>query len=172
MSYVARHSSKPTKVNWRQVKRIFRYLIGTINYGIFYSKNCNAKCIGYPDSDWAGDTKDRKSTSGYRFTMNGALISWKTSKQTCVALSTAEAEYVALASAAQEAVWLNKFLADIHSSHKLPIVINEYNQAAISIAKNPKEHSKTKHIAIKYHLVRDKIANNEIAFNIVLLSLC
>ena len=95
--------------------------------------------------------------------MNGALISGKTSKQTCVALSTAEAEYVALASAAQEAVWLNQFLADIHCSHKLPIVINEDNQAAISIAKNRKEHSKTKHIAIKYHFARDKIADNETA---------
>ena len=78
---------------------------------------------------------------------------------------------MALASAAQEAVWLNQILSDIQCSHKLPIVINE-EQAAISIAKDPKEHSKTNHIAIKYHFVRDKLLTMRLHFNIVLLSLC
>lgn len=94
--------------------------------------------------------------------MNGGLISWKSCKQTCVALSTAEAEYVALSAAAQEAIWFNQLLDDINCNHDLPITINEDNQAAISIAKNPKDHPKTKHISIKYHFVRDKISNNEI----------
>ena len=89
-----------------------------------------------PDSDWAGDVKDRKSTSGYCFSVNGGLISWRSSKQSCVALSTAEAEYVALAGATQEAIWLRQLLNDVHCNDGLPIVINEDNQAAISIAKD------------------------------------
>ena len=124
---------------------------------------CKPVCVGYSDSGWAGDVKDRKSTSGYCFSVNGGLISWRSSKQSCVALSTAEAEYVALAGAAQEAIWLRQLLNDVHCNDGLPIIINEDNQAAISIAKDPKDHPKTKHIAIKYHFIRDRIVNNEIA---------
>ena len=110
---VAKFCSKPTVKHWTAVKRIFRYLKGTINVGILYKKqrtsDSSNKCIGFSDADWAGDRADRKSTSGYCFRLNNGLISWRTNKQSCVALSTAEAEYVALSSAAQEAVWLKQY---------------------------------------------------------------
>ena len=101
MSNVAKYSAKPTKQHWMAVKRIFRYLK---DYGLFYSKDGSDECVDYSDSDWAGDLDDRKSTSGYLFQISGAAISWRSKKQTCVALSTAEAEYIALASASQEAM--------------------------------------------------------------------
>ena len=88
------------------MKCVLRFLKGTISHGIVYSKNGISKCIGYSDTDWAGDLHDRKSTSGYVFQISGGAITWSSKKQTCVALSTAEAKYVALASAAQEAVWI------------------------------------------------------------------
>ena len=162
VSNAARYCSSPTEFNLMRIKRILRYLNGTIDYGILYTNKCNFECVGYSDSDWAGDVKDRKSTSGYCFIMNGGLISWKSCKQTCVSLSTAEAEYVALAACTQEAVWLIKLLKDLNLNINLPMLINEDNQSAIAIAKNPKDHPKTKHIAIKYHFVRDKIVTNEI----------
>ena len=98
VSIVTRFCSKPNKQHWVAVKRILRYLKGTVNHGLMYSKqDDNKTMLGYSDSDWAGDLIDRKSTSGYLLMMSGASVSWKSKKQTCVVLSTAEAEYVALA---------------------------------------------------------------------------
>ena len=159
---VAKYCSKPTNKHWTAVKRIFRYLKGTVNYGIVYKKKNPSNFVGYSDSDWAGDKSDRKSTSGYCFQFCNGLISWRTSKQTCVALSTAEAEYVALSAAAQEAVWLKQLFIDLNINSNEPVKMYEDNQSAICLAENPKDHSKTKHIAIKYHYLRDLVANNEI----------
>ena len=109
---LARYCSKPSSQHWLALKRVLRYVKGTINYGLLYSKQTSSECVGYSDADWAGDS-DRKSTSGYSFHLSGASISWSSSKQSCVALSTAEAEYLALAGAAQEAVWLKKLLIEL-----------------------------------------------------------
>ena len=81
--------------------------------------------IGYSDADWASDMNDRKSTSGYLFMMSGAAVSWKSRKQTCVALSTAEAEYIALASATQEATWMRQLLEDLQNRQIEPTVVHE-----------------------------------------------
>ncbi|XP_046841894.1 secreted RxLR effector protein 161-like [Xenia sp. Carnegie-2017] len=89
---------------WTAVKRIFRYLKGTFDYGLHYTPETSLDCVRFSDADWGGDINDRKSTSGYIFIMNGAAVSWKSKKQSCVALSTAEAEYIALRSAVQEAI--------------------------------------------------------------------
>ena len=163
VSNVARYCSNPTKEHWTAVKRILRYLNGTLDYGMLYSrKDDDGTMIGFSDADWAGDTNDRKSTSGYLFMMSGAAISWKSKKQTTVALSTAEAEYVALASTTQEATWLRQLLQDLNVEQTGPTVIHEDNQSAICIAQNPQYHSKTKHIHIKYHFVREKVLDNTI----------
>ena len=162
VSNVAKYSAKPTKQHWMAVKRIFRYLKGTIDYGLFYSKDGSDECVGYSDSDWAGDLNDRKSTSGYLFQISGAAISWRSKKQTCVALSTAEAEYIALASASQEAMWLRQLTTDLKSKPTGATVIFEDNQSAICIAKNPQFHGRSKHIAIKYHFIREQVHNNTV----------
>ena len=159
---VSKFCIKPTKAHWTAVKRIFRYLRGTSDLGILYEKNSKS-CVGYSDADWAGDKSDRKSTSGYCFLLSGGLISWRTNKQSCVALSTAEAEYVALSSAGQEAVWLKTLLNDLKVfSIKEPMLIFEDNQSAICLAKNPRDHPKTKHISIKFHYIRELIDSGEI----------
>ena len=163
VSNVARFCSDPTKEHWTAVKRIFRYLRGTIQYGLVYSKDGgDGNLIGYSDADWAGDQNDRKSTSGYLFVMNGAAVSWKSRKQTCVALSTAEAEYVALSGAAQETTWMRQLLIDLHHPQPEPTVVYEDNQAAIAISQNSQSHTKMKHIDIRYHYVREKVLDNTI----------
>ena len=121
------------------------------------------ECIGYSDADWAGNLDDRKSTSAYIFHMGGAAISWRSKRQACVALSTAEAEYMALASAAQEALWLRQLLSDLKNKPTSPTLILEDNQAAICLAKNPQFHGRAKHIDIKYHFVREQVASGNIA---------
>ena len=157
VSNVSRFCKNPTKQHWTAVKRILRYLKGTPNHGLLYTKNDPKNCVGYSDADWAGDVNDRKSTSGYLFKMSGAPVSWKSKKQSCVALSTAEAEYMALSSAAQEATWIRQLTKDLQNGPTRPTVIHEDNQSAICMAKNPQFHGRTKHIEIKYHFIREKV---------------
>ena len=97
-----------------------RYLKGTTNYGIMYNKKGSQECICHSDADWAGDINDRRSTSGYLFQWSCHL---EYKKQSCVALSTAEAEYVALSSAAQEAVWMRQLTTELQSPPEIPIII-------------------------------------------------
>ena len=159
---LAKFCSQPTTKHWSAIKRIFRYLKGTINFGIKYCKADTSKCIGFSDADWAGDKTDRRSTSGYCFKIGSGLVSWRSNKQSCVALSTAEAEYVALSAAAQEAVWIKNLLNELNFHDKSPITLYEDNQSAICLTKNNSNHPKTKHIDIKYHYVRDVIDRNDI----------
>ena len=100
---------------------------------------------------WGGDLGDRQSTSGYLFQVGGTAISWRSKKQTCVALSTAEAEYIALASAVQESLWLQQLVTDLKKEEVKSMVMYEDNQSAISMTKNPQFHGRAKHIDIKYH---------------------
>ena len=123
---VAKFSSRPSREHWTAVKRIMRYLRGTIEYGLVYERGSQDDCIGFSDSDWAGDVEDRKSTSGYMFQICGTAVSWRSKKQSCVALSTAEAEYMALASAAQEAIWMQQLVGDLKNTQIKPIVISHF----------------------------------------------
>ena len=111
-----------------------RYLRGTRNYGLLYSKDGSKDILGYSDADWAGDVNDRKSTSGYLYLISGAAVSWRSKKQTCVALSTAEAEYMALASAAQEAMWMRQLMTDLKNRPTRATIIYEDNQSTICMA--------------------------------------
>ena len=104
---MAHFCSKPTKVQWA-VKHIFRYLKGTTTFGLLYQRSESSELIGFSVADCGVDAEDSNSTSGYCFENGGTIISWKSHKQTCVSLLTAEAEYVALLSAVQEAVWLRQ----------------------------------------------------------------
>ena len=157
--------AKPTKVHWTALKRVLRYLKGTTNHGILYQRQettPESELIGFADADWAGDVTDRRSTSGYVFCLSGGAISWRSKKQDCVALSTAEAEYVALSSAGQESVWLRKLTAELGQVSSHPTTIYEDNQSAISMCKNPQYHGRAKHIDIRHHYIREQVSNKEI----------
>ena len=159
---VARFCSNPTKEHWTATKRIFRYLRGTANCGLLYKKTDSDALVGYSDADWGGDPDNLKSTSGYCFQIGGTLVSWKSKKECSVALSTEEAEYMALSNTTQEAVWLRELHQDLTNATDHPTIIHEDNQAAIKMAKNPQYHERAKHISIKYHFVREQVNNNVI----------
>ena len=161
VSNVAKFCSKPTEEHYTAVKRIMRYLKGTIDHGLLYPTNESQGFVGFSDADWAGDINDRRSTSGYLFKLGACTISWRSKKQVCVALSTAEAEYIALSAAAQESVWLNRLLNELGECYDY-CVIKEDNQSAISMSKNPTFHGRGKHIDIKYHFVRDLVGKRSI----------
>jgi hypothetical protein len=155
---VAKYCSKPTKEHWVAVKRIMRYLRGTISFGLHYPKAGAASLVGFSDSDWGGDQDDRRSTSGYVFMLGDCCISWKSKKQACVALSTAEAEYIALSGAGQECVWLKRLMGDLDVCTD-NCILYEDNQSAIALTKNPQFHGRSKHIAIRYHYIRELVEN-------------
>lgn len=117
------------------------------------------KLQGFTDADWQGDPDDRKSTSGYLFTLAGGAVSWRSKTHEPVALSSMEAEYIAASEAVKEVVWLREFLASLKFIERAFDQVTIYcdNQAAIKVAKDPKFHSKTKHIEGRYHYIRDVI---------------
>ena len=117
---------------------------------------------GYSDANWAGDVDTRRSTSGYVFKIADSTISWSSRKQATVAKSTTEAEYVSLNQATQEAIWMRQLLSDIGHKADKPTLLYEDNQGAIDIAKNQRFHSRTKHIDITFHFIRERISSNEI----------
>ena len=159
---LARFCSKPNQSHWTAAKRVLRYLKGTSNFGILFRGNDTSALVGYCDADWAGDIEDRKSTSGYIFCIAGGPVSWRSKKQATVSISTAEAEYVALSSAAQECVWMRRLNLELENSQDGPTTIMEDNQSCIAMAKNPQYHGKAKYIDIKHHFVRELVGDESI----------
>lgn len=157
----SRHQSKPTKQLWTKLKRILRYLKSTINLELFYPKNEKVMLVGYADADWAGDLHDRKSTTGYCFKVFGAVVCWCTKKQATVSLSSTEAEYVALAEASKEGVWLSNLLFDL-GFEKHIFDIFEDNQSCIKLT-SKFDHKRLKHIDVKYNYIKDLIANKTVS---------
>ncbi|XP_058222672.1 secreted RxLR effector protein 161-like [Rhododendron vialii] len=134
VSVVSRYQSNPGEPHWAAVKRILRYIHGTKDYKLTYHCNGdNLEVVGYSDADFSGDVDDDKSTSAYVFLLGGGAISWCSKKQSCVAKSTMEAEYISYSGAASEAVWIKRFLEDlkINEIANKPIAIMCDNQAAI-----------------------------------------
>ena len=164
---VSKFCANPTQTHLTAAKRILRYLKATAYLGLSYKKCANGNLIGYSDADWAGDIDDRHSTSGNVFSFACGAVSWLSKKQATVALSTAEAEYVALSTATQEAIWLRRLLADVGEPPEGLTEIYEDNQRAISMAKNPVGHARTKHIDIRYHFVREGVQDGAIALKYI-----
>ena len=156
----ARFCKNPGKAHWAAVKRILSYLAGTTTHGILFSGEGRTNLVGYTDSDYAGDMDTRRSTSGYIFLHLGGAISWGSKRQSCTAISTTEAEYVAASNATQEAVWIQRLLGQIGQLPPGPVRILCDNQSAISLVHNPAHHQRTKHIDVKFHFIREKQASN------------
>ena len=144
-------------VHFIAAKHILRYLRGIVNYGIKYDVNQNINVEGYDDSYWAGSAINRKSTSRCCFSMGSSVISWFSRKQSCMALSTTEDEYVVACSTICEAVWLRKLLFDLFDLQLDATCIYCDNHSCVMLSENPMFHDKSKHIEIKYHYIRDMV---------------
>ncbi|KAI5342232.1 hypothetical protein L3X38_010107 [Prunus dulcis] len=161
-SLLARFMHNPTRKHMGTAKRVLRYIQGTLDFGIEFIKGKSATLIGYCDSDWAGSEDDRRSTSGFAFTLGSGMFSWASIKQNTVALSTAEAEYVSAAEATSQAKWLRFVLEDFGEEQVEGTPILCDNTSAIAMAKNPVFHQKTRHISRKFHFIREAIQAKEI----------
>ncbi|GLI60516.1 hypothetical protein VaNZ11_002522 [Volvox africanus] len=159
---LTRHMSAPTEQHWRAAKAVVRFSLATPQCGIvFGGERVEEGLIGYTDSDYAGCIESCKSTGGYVFTLHGGSVSWSSRLQRTVTSSTMEAEYVAASEATKEALWLRLLLSELGYSLR-PTTINCDSQSAIKITKNPVISGKSKHIAVRYHMVREQVARGAV----------
>ena len=155
VGHVAWFQVAPKESHVLEVKRIFRYLKGMKEFGIWYPKGKYLSLIAYTDVDWRGCIDDWRSTNGVVFYLGEFLVSWSSEKKSSISLSTVEAKYIATTTCCRQVLWMKKTPTDIQVEYDEPIPIYCYNTKAISISKNPVMHSKTKNIPIKYHFLRE-----------------
>jgi chemotaxis protein histidine kinase CheA len=171
---VCRYGANPSPSHLVAAKRIMRYLAGTTRMGLTYkdkdkdkNKNKNdahqIQITAFTDADWGGDHHDRKSTTGYVIKLNGCTISWATKKQQTVAISSTEAEYMAISAGAQELLWMQQFINELTQTTRRALDMSSTailycdNQSALAISRNDVHHHRTKHIDIKHHFIRDHV---------------
>lgn len=160
VSMASRFMTKPTEIHMKAVYRILQYLKGTPGRGLHFKKNLNRGIEVFTDADWAGSTTDRKSTTGYCSFVWGNLVTWRSKKQSVVARSSAEAEFRAMSYGICEGIWLQRMFKELKIPSNYTMKVWCDNKAAISIAKNPVHHDRTKHVEIDRHFIKEKIDNN------------
>ncbi|XP_065619112.1 secreted RxLR effector protein 161-like [Quercus suber] len=162
----AQFQAAPKEFHLIAVKRIVRYVNGTFDYGIWNTKDSNECLAGYSDANWAGCIDDRKSMSGGCFYLGNNLVSWMSKKQNLVSLSTAEAEYIAAGSYCAQSLWMKKLLHDYAISQDTMCVFCD-NTSAVNLSKNLVQHSKSKHIEIRYHFIRDLVEDKIVCLEFI-----
>ena len=166
VSKLAKFVDCPRAEHWTAAKRVFRYLKGTLDQKITYKRGCSV-LTGFSDADWAGDLDSRRSTTGFVFMLNGGPVSWQSKTQQSVALSTLEAEYMAMSETTKECIWLRALIGDLGFEQKEKTSIKVDNQSALSLAENPEFHTRSKHIDIRYHFIRDEEVKGRIMFDYI-----
>ena len=174
VSTLRKFNCNPTTEHYIAAKRVLRYIQSTAKLQLTSMLGTESQLEGFSDSDWAGDEDDSKSTSGYPFQLSGGTICLKSRKQSLIALSSTEAQYISLAETTKEATWLRELYQEIcfrqslnKSSIPSSILIHADNQAAIQMAKIPRFHERTKHISIRYHYVHFAIDNQLITLDYI-----
>jgi len=162
VGYISRFMEKPTTEHLTAVKRVLRYVAGTLHFGCHYQRRKEARLVGYSDSDMAGDVDTRKSTTGVGFFLGGNIITWQSQKQRVVALSSCEAEYIAAATAACQGVWLARLLAELKGEDASTFSLKIDNESAIALSRNPVFHDRSKHIDVKFHYIRECVEENRV----------
>jgi hypothetical protein len=145
---------RPTTEHQQAVKRIIRYVTGTLDHVLYYPR-CpeEAHLVGYSDSDHAGDIDTSKSTSRILFFFSKCLVGWQSVKQQMVALSSCEAEYIVASTASTQALWLVRLLGDLFSRDTRAVELKVDSKSALALAKNPVFHERGKHIRVRYHFI-------------------
>ena len=153
--------------HWIAVKRVLRYVRGTPDYGLLYTRSSGPLLSGYKDSDQAGSVDDRKSTAGYVFNLGSGAVTQTSKKQQAVALSSTEAEYRGVVKASCKAVWLRRMLADMHVFQTGPTPLFCDNQGVLKLAKNPVFHEQTNHVETHCHYIHQLVEDGSIQLRYV-----
>jgi histone deacetylase 1/2 len=160
------HMASPTKHDWTSAKKVLRYLKATKHLKLTLSGS-GLELSAYCDADWASDPKDRKSTSGFLIFLGKSLISWTSKKQSTIAMSSMEAEFLSLTNCIQDILYLRTLLAELHINQKGPTLIHQDNQACILFAQTGNISSRTKHIELREHFVFEQISKGNISLNYI-----
>ena len=164
ISLLARFQANPGVEHWNALMHVIGYVKNTLDYGLTYSRDADLSPHAFVDADYGGCKDTRRSTSGYVFLMAGAPVTWSSKRQATVALSTVEAEYVAMSRCAQQMVWMHSWLREVKIDYSTPGLIRGDNRGAIALTKNTKDHSKVKHIDIRHHYIRELLQSGIIKF--------
>src|SRR5271154_2819160 len=177
VSKLSQFNSDPTETHMKAARRVLAYLKGTRDYWIVYGDaqsldihgytNALHPIIGYADADWGSDKDDRKSTTGYVFTINSGAVSWTSHKQTSNAVSTMEAEYMALSDASREAIARTHLYNDLDLSTTSPPLLLSDSQSALALTGDPTNYQRSKHIDIRYHFIRDVLQKDQISVDYI-----
>jgi hypothetical protein len=161
---MSRFMERPTMEHLQAVKRILRYVVGTLDYGLHYGRAHTARFVGYYNSDLASNVDTSKNTTGMMFFLD-CLVSCQSLKQKVVALSSCKVEYIATTTVATQALWLSRMLAELLGGKVDMVELKVDSKSTLALAKNPIFHEKSKHIHIKYHFIRDCLEDGSIKAN-------
>jgi hypothetical protein len=166
VNQLCQHMHNPSTLHWTAAKRVLRYLKGTIDHGLWYTKG-PLTLQAFCDSDWAGNPDDRRSTTGFGILLGSSLVSWTAKKQSVVARSSTEAEYRAMAVATADLFWLRMLFKDLCIPLFCTPILWCDNIGALALASNPVYHARTKHIEVDYHFIREKVLNRDISIKFI-----
>jgi hypothetical protein len=166
VSTLSQFNQNPTETHLKAARHVLRYLKTTQDWAITYGKAKSIDIQVYGDANWGGDKNDRKSTTGYVVMLNNGPVSWTAHKQSTVALSTMEAEYMSLSDATREVLARIQLFQDLRVTFNTPTVYSD-NQGALAIAQNPVNYQRSKHIDIRYHFVRQAVQNGKVKIEYV-----
>jgi hypothetical protein len=164
VNLVSRFLNCYKQVHWNAIKKIFKYLKDSKDYGLCYKNTTQpSEVTGYSDADYANDPDSRRSVTGYVFLNSEAAVTWSSQRQQTIALSTTESEFMAACAATKEAIWIKLLLSDIGEYKQHMLCLHLDNQSAISVIKNVNFHKRCKHIDVKYHFIKEKYHQKIIA---------
>jgi hypothetical protein len=162
VNQVSQFLQEPTIDHYQEVKRILRYIKGTIAYGLTFGRPCSASILGYSDADWARCIETRRSTYGYSIFLGGNLVSWSAKKQPTISRSSCESEYRAMAHTAAEIIWITHLLQELHTlPPDRPTLLCD-NKSALFLTQNPISHKRVKHIELDYHFILELVSSGKL----------
>jgi len=159
---VCLHMHDPRETHLAALKRILRYVRGTLHMGLLIRPSTPVDLVVYSDADWAGCPDTRRSTSGYAVFLGDNLVSWSSKRQNTVSRSSAEAEYRAVANAVAKATWIRQLLSELHTPLRKTTLVYCDNISSVYMSANPVQHQRTKHIEIDLHFVRERVALGDV----------
>ncbi|KAD3642035.1 hypothetical protein E3N88_31259 [Mikania micrantha] len=162
VNQVSQFLQAPTTRHYQSVKRILRYIKGTINFGITFSRPTITTLVGFSDADWARCIETRRSTYGYSIYLGGNLVSWSAKKQPTIARSSCESEYRAMANAAAEIIWITHLLQELHALPSTRPTLLCDNKSALFLSQNPVAHKRAKHIELDFHFIRELVSSGKL----------
>jgi hypothetical protein len=162
VNQVSQFLQAPTVLHYQEVKRILRYVKGTLAFGLTFSRSASTTLVGYSDADWARCLETRRSTYGYSIFLGGNLVSWSAKKQPTIARSSCESEYRAMAHTAAEIIWITHLLQELYALPASRPTLLCDNKSALFLTQNPIAHKRVKHIELDYHFVRELVSSGKL----------